>query len=152
MNFDLWFQRAKFADEAKAKEIERKKTFGKEQAAVSTSVYRRVYHGLISFSLRLCLNSEGDSYKDDFAVIGNLINIMYMQSLVWCGMPYAPILPFIGAVNLFLIIWAKKINCLFLTKVPLAPMGVAKQANFVRRSVVDASITHQCVSAVLIYM
>jgi len=115
--------RAKFADEAKAKEIERKKTFGKEQAAVSTSVY-----------------SEGDSYKDDFAVIGNLINIMYMQSLVWCGMPYAPILPFIGAVNLFLIIWAKKINCLFLTKVPLAPMGVAKQANFVRSLLVGSLI------------
>ena len=88
--------------------------------------------GTLGHSTKTNVYDKGDEYKDEFPVITNLINIMYMQGLVWSGMPYSPVLPFLGATCLFVVVWAKKIQTLHLTPVPLNPMGVAKQENFFR--------------------
>ena len=40
--------------------------------------------------------SEKDQYLDEFPVITNLINLMYMQALIWSGFPYSPALPALG--------------------------------------------------------
>jgi len=72
----------------------------------------------------------GDSWKGQFDIPGALVDVMYRQCIVWCGMYFSPMIPVMGTICS---IWTFFVRKRFLFNHcgrPKKALGVAKQLKF----------------------
>lgn len=79
---------------------------------------------------------DKDKIKDEFAVAKELIDVMYVQALIWAGAPFSPMIPFLGFFFGVIMIFVKQTQVLFFSRPPLKPLGVASQNRYFRSMMV----------------
>ncbi|XP_030064525.1 transmembrane channel-like protein 8 isoform X2 [Microcaecilia unicolor] len=67
--------------------------------------------------------------KEEFLIPQNILDIVYEQTVIWCGMFYSPLLPLLNCVFLFIIFYVKKYTLCHICK-PSKRMFRASSSRF----------------------
>lgn len=79
---------------------------------------------------------DKDKIKEEFAVAKELIDVMYVQALIWAGAAFSPIIPVLGLLFGVLMTFVKQTQVLHFSRPPLKPLGVASQNRYFRSMMV----------------
>lgn len=76
--------------------------------------------------------------KNEFDPLRNIVDVIYVQMLVWSGMAYSPFLPVFALVALFIIFHIKLLEAHWFSRRPHHPSPVAFDNAMVRKSMIYA--------------